>query len=585
MSYRIRATLDPAIHVVRATMDVRWTNTSSRPATTLLWHLYLNAFRDQRSVFAREAPAGLRGRSFGAPGRIDVVQLRAGSIDLLPTARRELVPGDTTQLETPLPSAVAPGATLELSVVFRAVLPEVSARTGWARDLHVVAQWFPKLARLEPDGTWRSFAFHANGEFYADFGSYDVEITAPEDQVVAATGVSAGRRRNAPGRVVHTFRADRVHDFAFVASPSLRPHRRRVGAVDVTALAYPGYERAADAALDAVAFGIPWLSRRFGPYPYPALTVLMPPLGAEGAAGMEYPTLFASGGPWLTLRGVHVLHEHVALHELAHQWFQGMVATDESRWPMLDEGLTEWATARMLRERHGARCSAAHISSLCVSMDTVHRFAAVDAMPSLAAAHDYPPSAYGASVYFQPALVLETARRVWGARLFDEALRRYAMRGRFSHPTPETLFRAFEETHGATFVDSFLRPALADGVGAGWALGRTLTWPLTTERKVWQSEVDVRRVGGLEVPTVVALRYADGRSERVRIDPRRTWTRLVRTSTSALMAAEVDPDRRIPMDASFVDNARSTAEAPSRTSTLGLRLVALGQALLSWVGP
>lgn len=300
---------------------------------------------------------------------------------------------------------------------------------------------------------------------------------------------------------------------------------------------------------------------------------------------MEYPTLFVSGGPWLAWRAVPLLHEHVALHELAHQWFQGMVATDEVRFPMLDEGITEWVTGRMLRERHGAACSAAHVFSLCVSMDTVHRFADDGAMPSLAAAHEYPPSAYGASVYFRPALVLETARRVWGARRFDDALRRYALAGRFAHPGPERLFAAFEQTHGRAFVDGFLRPALTRGASAGWSLGRTLTWPTTTERAEWRSEVDVRRVGPLEVPTVLALRFGDGRVERVPVDPRRAWARIARTTRAPLISAEVDPDQRVVMDPVRIDNARRTTETPARAPTLAIRLVALLQAALGAVGP
>ena len=105
-----------------------------------------------------------------------------------------------------LPQPVAPGATLAFDVEFTAQLPRVFARTGYAGDYHLVGQWFPKLAVYEPAGMrgrraggWNCHQFHADSEFFADYGSYRVAITTPSRFIVGATGERVREQRNADG--------------------------------------------------------------------------------------------------------------------------------------------------------------------------------------------------------------------------------------------------------------------------------------------------------------------------------------------------------------------------------------------------
>src|SRR5207253_63210 len=106
--------------------------------------------------------------------------------------------------------------SIELDVVFDDKLPSVIARTGYSGTFHFVAQWFPKIARLEPDGTWAHFPFHKLSEFYADFGSYDVTITVPESYVVGATGPVTETRVEQGWRTERHVETN-IHDFAWTA--------------------------------------------------------------------------------------------------------------------------------------------------------------------------------------------------------------------------------------------------------------------------------------------------------------------------------------------------------------------------------
>ncbi|MBK8590871.1 MAG: hypothetical protein IPN77_17395 [Sandaracinaceae bacterium] len=141
----LRAVLDPDAHRIDGTLRWRFTNRSAAPVTELYWHLYLNAFRREGSVFTREGGTEIRDRQVGEEGAIILTALGlADGRDLLTRSTLDVgVPEDQTQLRTTLYEPLLPGATLDLRVTFVSQLPEAVARSGFVRDFHVAAQWFP----------------------------------------------------------------------------------------------------------------------------------------------------------------------------------------------------------------------------------------------------------------------------------------------------------------------------------------------------------------------------------------------------------------------------------------------------------
>ena len=234
VEYRIRATLDPKTHVVDATERLVWRNPSGDSVGELRFHLYLNAFKNNRSTFFQESGGQLRGSRADEKkegwGAVDLTSLKTGGADLLAGAKKIQPdgnsPSDETVLSVPLPSPVPPHGEIVLDIAFRSKLPRIYARTGFVRDYHLVGQWFPKLGVYEPagmrgrkEGGWNCHAFHANSEFYADFGDYDVTLSVPSEFVVGATG----RRVSATlsgARTEYRYVQENVHDFACRAPPS-----------------------------------------------------------------------------------------------------------------------------------------------------------------------------------------------------------------------------------------------------------------------------------------------------------------------------------------------------------------------------
>lgn len=453
--YALRAELDLAQHVVRGEAHITFTNTSAAAIDHLVLHLYMNAFESEDTVFMRESRGRMRGVHSRSRGSIAITSLRTGDHDLLAGADDELVPNDRTQLRVTLPSPLRPGDAIVLDARFVTRLPKVFARSGHAGDFHAVAQWFPKLAKLERDGHFASFPYHGHGEFYADFAHYDLTVVTPRDVVVGATGTLAETHTLADGRVERTYVADRVHDVAFVASPELRVVERTCARVHVHLLHPPGYEPVVRTHMDATCSALAWMSATYGAYPYTDLTVVVPPRGADGAAGMEYPTLFLTAGEWLDLDvlGLDEARE-TTVHELVHQWFQGLVATNEVRWPFLDEGITSYVSGDLLASYapHAADARA----------EVLRAFATRKPSPGSHAAA-FTEGRYGSSVYVRSQMILETVARTWGRERVRATLGDYARAQRFRHPTPSTLFAVFDAHYWPGFARDVLEPLFMKG--------------------------------------------------------------------------------------------------------------------------
>ncbi len=601
--YTLYASLDAASHCVHGVGTIRWRNASSVPVRELWLHLYLNAFKNDRSDFLRERVGGRGSATPEGYGWIDLRKLAlrdsAGTpVDLLPSVEiRRDSSEDETDARVALPRDVQPDESIELDVVFDDKLPIVVERTGYRDHFHMVGQWFPKLARLEPDGRWAHFPFHHLSEFYADFGTYDVTLDVPESYAIGATG-PAVEAHVAGGRRVERHVQSDIHDFAWTAWDEWQTRREVIDGVAVTILFPPGFGAVAERDLAAVRFALPYDSMRYGRYPYPGLTVVHPPLDASEAGGMEYPTLITGDGPWLTPPGL-LEPEIVVVHELGHQWFYGLVATNEAAWPFLDEGVNQFAEGDAMARWRGAG-SAVDLLGLRVGD------AAVQAVVGNRGARDEPVAqaasafstggSYGRLVYSRTASVLETLRRVYGDDAVERALGRYTRRFRFEHPGPEEFLEVFGEVLGPR-VEATLRTALFDKGWVDFAIDDVRsrrapaapgagegTSPIATTDG-WEGSVVVRRRGTLSFPVEVELVTSDGVRQRETWDGNGDWKRIEWHGPVALTGAVVDPDDRVMIDANLENNHGSTRDGGGSTRRTLERLTYFVQLALQVVSP
>lgn len=299
--YQIKAKLIPDEKAVAGEQTLTWLNDSDEFIAELQFHLYLNAFKNNRSTFMKESREVRRGfkldkKNWGY-SKVKKIQIENGP-DL--TSTMEYIQpddenkDDQTVMKVQLPQPVPPHQKITLHIEFYSKLPKVFARTGFYKNFFMVAQWFPKIGVLWK-GKWNCHQYHHDSNFFADYGIYEVEITIPEKYVVGATGKRIKEVQNEDRTKTYTYYQEDVHDFAWTACPDFVEFKEKFTLEDppvnteIIMLVHHNHLNQKERYLSALKNGIEFYSQNYGPYPYPTITLVDPAPKAYGAGGMEYP--------------------------------------------------------------------------------------------------------------------------------------------------------------------------------------------------------------------------------------------------------------------------------------------------------
>lgn len=586
-NYTLIASLQPATRTIAGRGQLTWRNTSTTPASELRFHLYWNAWRDASSTWLREAArAGMRVGSVpeSERGTIDLTALARvtaeGREDLLPGARF-IAPddgneNDRTVLSVPLGQPVPPGHVVEIDMAWTSQVPRTVARTGVLADYFFIAHWFPKVGVFDDTG-WQARQFHFTTEFYADYGVYDVSLTVPAGWVVGATGREQARTEHPDGTTTHRYVQVDVHDFAWTASPDFRDVRRRVEPdtgppIDLRLLLRPEHVAQVDRHVDAARRAFTAFNAWFGPYPHGHLTIVDPATivnaSAQGGdtSGVEYPTLIVAGTTWYAPWKVPA-PEEVVIHEIGHQYWQGVVGTNEVDHAWMDEGIVTFATARAMSETYGGRFVGVGryfdglvswtYADVPWSRDVdgnrlaAYRSAAgwdAPARPSW----QYVPASANAVSYAKTALWLTSLERMFGWDAVRSALSAFFARGSFRHPAPDELFGILSSATGRDlrwFFDAVHRSAATfdyavDGVAVRDAGAGAI-----------ESTVVLRRLRTGIFPVDVVTTFDDGWVVTERWDGREEWRRLTYERRAGVRTVEIDPARVLTLDLNYTNNS------------------------------
>jgi hypothetical protein len=622
-SYQISCRLDAEKKTVEGTEVLAWKNTTSRPASTLRFHLYLNAFRNTLSTFWKESGGENRGGKLPESwGSIEVVRMTAADgADLLPSLKY-IAPDDgnaqdRTVAEVLLPRPVAPGETISVAIDFLSRLPKISVRTGYRDDFFFVVQWFPKIGVFEENG-WNCHQYHATSEFFADFGNYDVSIDVPARYrgKVGATGRLVETRETSSGRILYRFQQDGVHDFAWTADPNfvvLEDIFREPGVGDAKLILLLQAEHGSQAErhFRAAKAALSGYGRILGSYPYPTLTIVDPPWNARGAGGMEYPTLITAGTSWSAPTKI-LRPEGVTVHETGHQFFYGIIANNEFEEAWLDEGFNTYMTDRVLAAVFGPD----HVN---LSVFGLHFPLGIDIHQPLDVNRRYfevadwdvlasdswrfrDRKSYGGQVYSKTALTMATLERLMGTAAIDRALRLYADRWRFRHPTTKDFIQAVNDSTGRDWSWFFDRTFYSSGV-VDYAVAEAESHPARSPRGLFEKDgkltegapaalanpkgydtvVTVVRNGDVAMPVHVQLRFQNGSVYRSRWDGESRWKRYRVFSGPRLVEAVVDPDEQVLLDSDRTNNGRRTQGDPRAATRWTSRAVFWVQNLIDFM--
>ena len=460
VAYTIDAHLDTTKKSLDATETITYKNLTGQPLSTFPFHLYLNAFRPESS-FTSEThfEGGIRDseKDDDYPnekrGSITITHIDADSFgDLTPTlhftAPDDGNPQDHTVAEISLPHPLAPNDSITFHLTFHDQFPLSVARNGYKRDFIMGGQWYPKPGVFW-HGAWNCHQYHATTEFFSDFATFNVRLTLPRNYTVGASGVPTAESTNPDHTKTLSFYGEDIHDFAFAASPHFTVtdgvFLSSLGPVKIHVLALAAHPQAGPRYLRIMQQSLAQFDHRYGPYPYKILTVIDPEPGSE-MGGMEYPTLFTGDTSWY--EPSHVT-ELTAEHEFGHQYWYGMVATNEFEDAWLDEGINSYTEVKVLAAILGPHTSVfdrPYANASDRDAQRLQYLAAPDYDPVTRHAFRFRDSvSYGGVTYGKTATLLATLEGIIGTDTMDEAMRTYFLRYRFTHPTTEDFLRTIEE--------------------------------------------------------------------------------------------------------------------------------------------
>jgi hypothetical protein len=642
VAYTIEAQLDVEKKTLDADEVLRYQNLTGRALDTFPFHLYLNAFQPKATFMQevhRDSPSYKWDPKYY--GAIEIRSLSADGVGDLTSQIRFVHPDDDntddrTVFEVKLPRPVAPGSEITFHMKFHDQFPEILARTGYHRDFFMGAQWFPKVG-VWWQGAWNCHQFHETTEFFADFGTFDVKLTLPQNYVTGASGVEIASTTEKDGTKTVVWHAQDIHDFAWTASPNFKVYEdwfvptsaqslsgQSAGPVRIRLLISPSHESQAQLHLDALKGAMKRFDDWYGPYPYPQITVIDPPRGASRAGGMEYPTLITAGTAWYIPSGVRAVAD-VIVHEFGHQYWYGMVATNEFENAWLDEGINSYTEAKILDDMYGTDTSAVQFAGAAMGDDEFQRMqyqSAYDVDPIAQPAWFYlNRNTYGSITYGKTATVLLTLEKLVGEKTMRQALRTYFLRYQFRHPTQEDFLKTIEEVAGSKYgaapsseVEVYPggKPdgAQVSGNDLHWFLDRAvygtsvLDYEVLSARSsrrdwfesepskekkndiIYRTDVVLHRKGDFVFPVELEVKFDNGETVHESWDGHSRWHRFSFDKPAKLVSAEIDHGHNVGLDHDFFNNsfvADANRGPRFKLATYWMILTQWFAQLLSWL--
>ena len=491
VNYSIDVKLDDENHFLHGNISIEYTNNSSSDLSFIYFHLWPNAYKNVNTAFAKQKLEDGSTRFFYADedkrGYMDSLDFQIDGQRLV--WQEDLEHADIAIVN--LPKALKPGETTTIVTPFRVKIPSSFSRLGHVGQSYQMTQWYPKPAVYDATG-WHPMPYLDMGEFYSEFGSFDVKITLPQNYVVGATGVlqTESELKYLEEKVAATnaiindddqllkkqdfppsvdewktirYTADNIHDFAWFADKRFYVQKEVAtlkSGKKVDAWAMFTYKEAKlwREGANYVKRAVEYYSERVGEYPYPHATAIQSALSA--GAGMEYPMITVIG-----LSGDAKSLDQVITHEVGHNWFYGILGSNERDYPWMDEGLNSFYEDAYMTKYYGENMT---LSSLGLNDGLLRLIGAYDNpladdlgylaylyqkrrgahVPVSTHSAEMTQINYGINAYIYTAYLLRYLEAYLGQEVYDKGMQAYYEKFEFKHPQPADLAAVYQEVSG-----------------------------------------------------------------------------------------------------------------------------------------
>ncbi|MBC8756944.1 M1 family metallopeptidase [Kordia sp. YSTF-M3] len=507
VDYKMNVDMNVNNYQYTGTQKLVYTNNSPDVLDKVYYHLYFNAFQPGSEMDVRSRtiadPSPKIGSRISKLSDSEIGYLKV--ISLTQNGQKIAYSTEGTILEVTLAKPIQPGTSATFDMNFEGQVPVQIRRSGRNNKEGValsMAQWYPKLAEYDFEG-WHTPPYIAR-EFHGVWGDFDVKITIDKNYVIGGTGYLQNPNEIGHGYETGTvkrpegntltwhFNAPNVHDFTWAADPDFI-HDTYKGENDVTLhFLYkndPSIKENWKKLQPKTADMLSYYNKYIGQYPYKQYSVIQ---GGDG--GMEYAmcTLITGKRKFGSLVGV-------TAHELAHTWFQFLLATNESKHEWMDEGFTSYISHRFMNENMGTKKDNPHKGSYS-SYFRLIKSGREQPLTTHADRYDY-NRAYGVSAYSKGEIFLAQLEYIIGKENVEKTLKKYFTDFKFKHPTPNDIKRTAEKV---------------SGIHLDWYL---TDWAQTTNtvdygvKEIQGNTVVLERIGRMPMPIDLTVNYADGSSE------------------------------------------------------------------------
>lgn len=473
VNYTIDVSLNDKEHTLDGFAKIGYTNNSPDTLKFIWFHLWPNAYKNDKTAFTDQMLENGSTKFYFSlkddKGYINKLDFKVNNI----TASLEDHPQHIDIVKLVLPSPLPPGQKINITTPFHVKLPYNFSRGGHDGQSYQATQWYPKPAVYDKQG-WHPMTYFDQGEFYSEFGSFDVSITLPKNYVVAATGMlqNAGEKewlrsrsgftwepakqkeKNTAGQVKTTYqlypeseketktlqyKQDNIHDFAWFADKrfivnydTCRLASGRV--IDVYSYYTPKHKEVWAGSTAYSKRAVRYYSELVGEYPYPVVQAVQGPESFGG--GMEYPTITVIS----PVNNTEAL-DKVLTHEIGHNWFYGILASNERKHPWMDEGMNSYYEAKYGVHHYGVKPK---MEQLIFETQAVEKLD----QPVETNAENFSAINYGLVAYYKTAEWMRYLEQQLGADTFNLAMQEYFRRWQFRHPQPEDFKKTIEDVSG-----------------------------------------------------------------------------------------------------------------------------------------
>jgi hypothetical protein len=484
--YVIDVTLNDKTHSLNGFLELTYTNNSPDKLTTIPFHLWPNAYKNENTAFAkqlfRDVDGQRRWKAMKDKGSMDSLKFKVNNTD----AVYEKDPLNIDIITLKLPSPLQPGEQIKITTPFKVKLPTYSSRMGHSGQSYMICQWYPKPAVYDAKG-WHPMPYLDQGEFYSEFGTFKVNITLPAAYVVGASGVlqngteleiykRIGSANNAAvsltkytptatGVKTLSYVGENMHDFAWFADKNfiikydtLQLSSGKV--IDAFAYHHAAGNKNWKNSIDYIESAVRHYSSWIGEYPYPVVAAVEGPVN-EMSGGMEYPTITLITSPDAN----EEMLDAVITHEVGHNWFYGILGSNERAHAWMDEGLNTYYQFRYEAEKYKSNTLFGDAIPQDVRQQPLDEFLALiyttlGQMPMEEAIDTHAASfkdkdQYAMVEYLKTSIWMYMMELGIGKQNLEKGMQDYFNEWKFKHPYPEDLKAALEKSTKKNLTEYF----------------------------------------------------------------------------------------------------------------------------------